>query len=415
MKQLLRSQWTQTRRWLQGKPVRLQPLLCATLDRDDVALARAWRAQPGQWQSRAPVDEFTRQFCHWLGVRRGWAFMGGRAALYAIVQALELKAGDEVVLPAFTCQCVLNACTYQGVRVRWADIENQSFGMDADALSKVLGPATKAIMIQHSFGLINRDFERLLQLARERGLWVIEDCAHATGAEWRGRKLGTFGDIALFSSERSKIINTIHGGIVVAQHDTLARRMDAIHARAAVPSDAEIARLLNTVEYGWYVHKHRWRPFTAAWAEWRFGAQVLAQMQPEEFEGRFVPRYAQRMVAPVAALGLNQLAKMAHYQEKRRAGAAHWDAWCDKQGLRRPLVLPDSQPAYLRYPVLVEPQQRADLRWVADRLGMTAGVWFSSVTHPVARDSVGCPVGEDAVRRVLNLPTIFVEAVRASP
>ncbi|MGL6070962.1 DegT/DnrJ/EryC1/StrS family aminotransferase [Craterilacuibacter sp.] len=70
-------------------------------------------------------------------------------------------------------------------------------------------------MIQHSFGLVGQHFEALLALARERNLLVIEDCAHALGARWQGQKLGTFGDAAVFSFERSKIITTIHGGMAV--------------------------------------------------------------------------------------------------------------------------------------------------------------------------------------------------------
>lgn len=402
------NQWNQLQRLLRGKPVRLTPVLSATLDQDDVALARTWLGRRSDWYAQAPVADFVDHFCRWLGVPRGWAFMGGRASLYAIVRALDLQPGDEVIVPAFTCQCVANAYEYHGVRVRFADIETHTYGIAADTLQAALTPATKAIMIQHTFGLVSRDFCRLLDAARARGLWVIEDCAHATGATWQGRKIGSFGDIAFFSSERSKIINTIHGGIVVTGRCDLARRMDEVYAQSSLPDEATIERQLNTVLHNWYVYKHRWRPLTADWAQWRYHARIVPQMQPEEYQGQFVAQYAQRMVAPVAALGLNQMRKLEHYRNKRREGAAHWDDWCQQQGLDRPLVLPDSEPAFLRYPVMVAPERKADLGWAADALGVMAGSWFTTITHPVPRNLETCPVGVEATRRVINLPTIFV-------
>lgn len=394
-------------RVLDGRPACPAPLLSATLESDDAALAGQWLARPAQWHDEGPVREWERQFADWLGAGEAFAFMGGRAALYAVVQALDLRAGDAVVVPAFTCQCVVNAFRYHGIDLVYADIDPDTYGLDAASVERALTPACKAVMLQYSFGLISRDLEATLALARQRRLKVIEDCAHATGASLRGRKLGTFGDIAIFSSERSKIINTIHGGTVVTRDPALIERMRGIRRAAPLPDAGKIEKLLDTVIHNHYTYAHPQRWLTAQWAEWRYGRRILPQMFAEEFRGEYCAHYRERMPAPVAALALNQLRKIDGFHRRRLHAAAHWDRWCEDQGYRKPLVVADSDPAFLRYPVCVAPEMKQDVGWAERQLDVIAGVWFTSAAHPLPLEPDNCPNGARAARECVNLPTLL--------
>ncbi len=394
-------------RLLRGQPPCPVPILSATLEADDAALAQHWLNQPEAWHDAGPVAEWEQVFADWLGVRGAFAFMGGRAALYAVVRALGLQAGDAVVVPAFTCQCVVNAFRYQGIDLVYADIDPGTYGLDVASVERVLTPACKAIMLQYSFGLISRDLEAVLALARQRQLKVIEDCAHATGASYRGRKLGTLGDVAIFSTERSKIINTIHGGTVATSDPLLIERMRDIQRNAPLPAAAKIGQLLNTVIHNHYTYAHAQRWLTAYWAKWRYGQRILPQMFAEEFRGEYCAHYSERMPAPVAALSLNQLRKIDGFHQRRLQAAAHWDAWCEREGYEKPLVVAASDPAFLRYPVCVAPEMKQDVRWAEEQLNVIAGVWFASAAHPLPLEPADCPVGARAARQCINLPTLL--------
>jgi len=113
------------------------------------------------------------------------------------------------------------------------------------------------------------------------------------------------------------------------------------------------------------------------------------------------------MPGAIAALGLNQLRKVDRYNERRRQSIRRWDDWCADHGYAKPLVVPDSVPVFLRYPVLVEPEKKHKTAWAARNLGVQLGVWFVSHIHPVATRVEGCPNADIAVRQCVNFPTLL--------
>lgn len=393
------------------QPLPRTPVLSATLGEDDVAIAKHWLMQSAdQWNAQDLVLTWERTFANWLGVDTATAWLGGRASLYAAVLALGLQAGDEVILPAFTCQCVVNAFRYHGIHIVYADIEAGTYGMDAASAAQLITPKTKAILIQYTFGLVSRDIEALLQLAAQHHLYVIEDCAHALGATWQGKRLGSLGDVAIFSSERSKIINTIHGGLVTTNDKKIAKRLKNLRQKAARPNAKKTEKLLNTVIHNYHVYADPERLHTGPVAQEKYADKILPQMFPEEFEGVFTPHYTESINAPIAALSLNQFGKMDIFHNRRMAAAAHWRRWCLEQGFQVPVVIENSVPTFLRYPVCVPEEKKRDRAWIEEALNITAGVWFTSATHPAPLALAHCPVGEKVARECINLPTLLPQA-----
>ncbi|MCG9057101.1 DegT/DnrJ/EryC1/StrS family aminotransferase [Laribacter hongkongensis] len=386
------------------------PLLSATLDRHDLETAERWLADPQLGNDTRLTGDWENRFARWLGGGTARAFMGGRAALLAVVRALGLGQGDEVIVPAFSCQCVANAIRFAGASVRYADIETDSFGLDLDATRAALGPATRAILLQHTFGLPSRDTAGLLRLAHERSLWVIEDCAHALGARWQGRLLGTLGDAAVFSFERSKIITCIHGGMAVVHDPYAADQLARLAERAPLPDDDSLRGQLASVVHDYWV---RAAPERRPAAEVLPGlpAAVLPQMWPEEFEGVWLERYGQRMPSSLADLAGQQFARLPEILARRQAQAAYWRDWALARGWQVADPQPDSEPVWLRFPVLPPDdalkQSPEALAALAAELGVEIGVWFTTAAHPVAVDLPDCPVGLSAARRCLNLPTLL--------
>jgi len=393
---------------LQGYPLTPPSLASMTLDQDDVDLALSWLRQPTHWGEADWGARYAAEFARWNGSQYAFAFMGGRVALSACIYALGLQPGDEVIVPGYTCVVVPNAFRYAQVKIIYSDIELETYGLDVEALASRITPRTRAILIHHLYGLVCRDYMAVLELARQRALWVIEDCAHATGAEYNGRKVGNYGDIAFYSSEQSKIFNTMQGGLAVTNRPEFASRLEAYYHQALYPEAERIERLLYMVGLSYYQFKHPQRWWRGPVATWQHGAKRLASTTPQEEQGIRPSYYGQKMAAPLAALGLNQIKKIDAYNARRRETAHRWDAWCQAHHYRPPAVVAQSTPVYLRYPVLVAPEKKQNRDWALREPGVALGVWFTSHLHPVPHPPLPeCPNATRAVQQCVNFPCLL--------
>lgn len=400
-------QFANLRRFFRGESLAPATFGTTTLDRDDVQTARRWLRNRQRWNETEVVQEYEQQFAVWNGSRHAFAFMGGRVALGAALHCLALGDGDEIILPGYTCVVVANAVKHAGAKAVYCDIELDTFGASVASVEKAISRRTKAIVIQHLYGLVCRDYEALLEVAERSGLVVVEDCAHATGAEFKGRKVGTRGRVGFYSSEQSKPMNTIQGGIVVTDDDELAVRLKQFQQDAPFPSADFVEALLYNVILQYYGRKHPQRWLLGDLAEVLYGDYHLLSTTNEELMGLRPAHYGCRMPAPVAGLGINQLQKLDRYNALRRGTAARWDRWCADHGYKPATVIPDSVPIFLRYPVIVEPERKLDRSWGKNELQMEVGEWFKGSLHPLSGVQADCPQASMAVERCINLPCLI--------
>ncbi|EAO0164590.1 aminotransferase class I/II-fold pyridoxal phosphate-dependent enzyme [Salmonella enterica] len=373
------------------------PLLNMSLSERENETAASWLSvDESQWQETENIRRLHQQISTIWQTPWVASFMGGRASLFAVIRTLGLKPGDQIVIPAFTCQCVANAISFNGIEVLFADIETDTYGLSARGLKNVLTQRTKAILIQYTFGLVCRDLEELLSIAHQNGLWVIEDCAHATGGTWRGRLLGTLGDIAFFSSERSKIVNTVHGGWVITANPLLGEKLNTVYLHSPAPDVHYTRRLLLTLRHAFAELKGR-NPV--------LNFEPVPQMQPAELSGLFTQQYSWKMSEPVAQLLILQLSKLEFILSRRNQGAAFWLEWTREQGLPQPAVRKDALNAWLRFPLLLTESKSSTINKLEKSLNVEAGVWFTTPIHPQPCNLPHCPEGTKASRYCINLPT----------
>ncbi len=169
------------------------------------------------------VKEFERQFAARLGVQHAYCASHGTAALHVAYAAIDPEPGDEFVTTSITDMGALTPILYQGAIPVFCDVDPRTLNVTAETIERVLSPRTKAIIVTHLFGQ-PCDMGPIMELARSRNIPVIEDCAQAFGARYRGQLVGTMGDIACFSLQQGKHITTGEGGVVVTNRDDLARR-----------------------------------------------------------------------------------------------------------------------------------------------------------------------------------------------
>jgi perosamine synthetase len=384
------------------------PLGSGTLNYDDVIIAKKQLRNRGLWTDESTEKRYARDLAQWNGSKYAFAFLGGRVALSACIYALNIKPGDEVILPGYTCVVVPNAFHFAGVKTVYSDIELDTYGLDASLIKKKITARTKAIVLHHLFGLVCRDYETILEIGREHNIPIIEDCAHAAGALFKNKKVGNYGDLAFYSTEQSKIFNTIQGGFVTTNSDLLKQRLEDFYNQAPYPNSQRIEKQLYNVGMHYYKYKHPLRKWTGKIEDALHRDKIYDSTTEEEIKGIKPKDYGCKLPAALAMIGLNQLRKVDLYNEIRRKNAKRWAQWCEINNYQKPLIISHSIPVFLRYPVLVEPEKKSKPQWAYNELGITLGRWFISPIHPSRERRVeGCPNAEEAVRRCINFPTIF--------
>ncbi len=311
------------------------------------------------WVVQGPfVRQFEEHFSAFIGAACAVATSSCTTALHLAVRCLDLKPGDEVIVPAFTWVSTANVVEYAGARPIFCDIDLDTFNLDANLLEALVTPRTVGVIPVHLFGLC-ANMDTILPFARRHGLWVVEDAACGLGAKQRGRHAGTFGAVACFSFHPRKSITTGEGGMLTTAKPEVDRLARSLRDHGGSVSDLE---------------RH-----TSG------GAPLLGAF---EHLG-----YNYRMTDIQAALGCSQLARAERMLKERAARAHAYDvALADVPWLRTPAVPEGDVHGYQSYVCLFRPEtpsldnverlharrnavmQRLDSRGISTRQGTHAPV-----------------------------------------
>ncbi|GAA2773713.1 DegT/DnrJ/EryC1/StrS family aminotransferase [Kitasatospora cinereorecta] len=162
------------------------------------------------------IGEFEKEFARFVGTRHAIAYSSGTSALHAMCVAAGLGEGDEIIAPAYTFFATATPFAYEGVRVVFADADGWG-NLDPADLPSLLTKRTRAVIVTHMWGN-PCDMTAIAQFCRDNDLLLLEDCSHAHFAAWAGHRVGTFGAMAVFSTNQ-KAITTGEGGVLVTDHD----------------------------------------------------------------------------------------------------------------------------------------------------------------------------------------------------
>jgi dTDP-4-amino-4,6-dideoxygalactose transaminase len=337
-------------------------------------------------------------------------FARGRVALYAILRALDIGPGDEVILPAFTCVAVPNAILYAGARPVWVDIDPRTYTVDPAAAEAAITPRTRLILAQNAFGL-SADLVALEAVAELHGLEVVDDCCQGLGGRDRGRLNGTTAPLSFFSTQWSKPISTGLGGFAVAQGEAMARRLRGLEADAVEPSPLRVAALRALfLARGRAGRGSVFRAGRTAYRALSRVGLVPGSSSRDELEGTTMPeRFLARLSEPQAAFGVRGMADLAAAVARRQAIAHRYSGWLSEHGRTAAEEPADSEHAFLRYPLRVNDRSR--FRAAAERVGVDLGDWFVSPIHPLTEGLErwaflpgSAPHAERAAREMVNLP-----------
>lgn len=308
------------------------------------------------------VGEFENKFSEYIGVKHGIAVANGTLALHLALMALGINDGDEVIVPTFTYIASANAITYTGAKPVFVDSLSESWQIDPDDVEKKITNKTRAIMVVHLYGQ-PCDMDRIMEIARNHDLFVIEDCAEAIGTKYKGKYVGSFGDIAAFSFYGNKTITCGEGGMVLTNDETLYAR--ALHLKGQ-----------GLAQYRQYWHD--------------------------------IIGYNYRMTNISAAIGLAQLENVEDFISRKRQIAQWYTELLKDVPVEIHKEMKDCIHTYWMYSILVpEVEQRDDLRKIlADKGVETRPIFYPIHTMPMyAVKYQKHPVAEDIGWRGMNLPS----------
>lgn len=334
----------------------------------------------------------------------------GRVALRALLKALGIGPGDEVALQAFTCVAVPEGIMAAGARPLYIDIESDGLNMDAADLQRKLTPQTKAIVVQHTFG-IPAEMDALMPVASRAGIPVIEDCCHTLESSYRGRAAGTFGLGAFYSFEWGKPVVVGIGGAARLNDEALAARVRSEYSAYLEPPRWKVARL--QVQYA--AHCILYRPslfWPVRTLYHRLGSLGAAESNYNPIQaGRIAGDFSWRMAAPLQSRLRRKLGRLAELTRHSREVAAQYQNGLRSPSVRLPTIPGGCDWVPCRFPLRAV--DKPSLLRKARAANVELAEWYATPIHPLKREEWplihyqpgSCLAAEQRCVEIVTLPT----------
>ena len=348
-----------------------------TIDEADIqAVERVLRSD---YLTTGPaVGAFEEKVAGYAGAKYAAAVSNGTAALHTACLAAGIGPGDEVITSPITFAASANCVLYCGGRPVFADIDPATYNLSPEEIEKKITPRTKAVIPVHFAGR-PCEMDAIGEIAKKHGLTVIEDGAHALGAAYHGRRIGTFSDMTIFSFHPVKPITTGEGGMVVTDDEKLYQRLKLFRSHGITREEWEMEGSAPEQGEGWYYQ------------------QVALG-------------FNYRMTDLQAALGASQMDKLDGFLQKRREIAARYSrAFAEVPGIGIPEWPKEMESGWHLYVIRIQEKERAEVYRRLQEAGIGANVHYIPVyRHPYYQrhgyGEVCCPRAEELYRQIISLP-----------
>ncbi len=340
-----------------------------------------------------------------------FTYFRGRVALYWILKALGIGHGDEVATQAFTCLAVPEAILACGAKPVFIDIEPNGYNLDPDDLRRKISSHTRAVVAQHTFG-IPASMPRIMKVAAEAGIPVLEDCCHTYQSSINGKSVGSFGAASFYSFEWGKPIAIGIGGSAYVNDPTLKRRVGELYSELCAPGfvsqlkllvQASLFQLLYRPRFYWLL-RSAFHMFSKAGAGTGNYNPVRSMGDAaEDFQLSMVPSFRRRLADKLQHIEAHT--KHSHWLVE------HYHQIIDDSNAVHLQHSPDVKPVFSRYPLQVNDKERVLAQAREQRVEVAD--WYRTPVHPLTKEHAGavhydsdaCPCAEERSREVISLPT----------
>ncbi|HOD88481.1 MAG: L-glutamine:2-deoxy-scyllo-inosose aminotransferase [Bacteroidetes bacterium ADurb.Bin028] len=335
----------------------------------------------------------------------------GRVSLYVILQAMNVKEGDEVIIPAYTCVVVPNPIIYLGAKPVYVDIDKDNLCMDINLLEKNITEKTKVIICQNTYGL-SANVDTIVEIAKKHNLYTIEDCTHGFGGFYKNQPNGSYCDAAFYSMQWNKPFSSGIGGFLTINNAELLENINKIDRQKAKPGFLTKLNLkllffakryfLNNTTYWFLLNFYRWLSKNNLVTGSSSGNEISDIKMPDNF----LMDYSQTQ----AKEGLRNIKKLPKLLALRKNNALKYTEFLLKNN--KVFVKKDlfENHSFLKYPILVK--NRDKFFDLARKHKIELGDWFNSPIHPVQNNfekwemyPEKYPIANYTSQHVVNLPT----------
>lgn len=396
---------------MDSKPISIS--LSPNTQIDDVLLALKLIFCPWSYKKGKAIEKLENEFKKYFNVKHAISFNSGRSSLFAILKSLELRLESEVMLQAFTCNAASNPIIWAGLEPKYVDCDKKDFNIDIKDLKLKMTPKSKAIIVQHTFGM-PANMKEICDFAKENNLILIEDCAHSLGAEYDGKKIGTFSKAAFFSFSRDKIISSVYGGMVITNNDDLADKIMKFQKEIKFPSYFWIFQqllhpvLMNLIILPIYSFINLGKIFLVFFQI----CHILSKaVHWKEKRGRMPSYFPKKMPDALAILAFRQFKKLEAFNNHRKMIVDFYYENIKNKSYTLSERFPERKSVFLRF-TLMHPKAHQIIWQAWKDNNILIGDWYTTPIAPfdtrledVKYQKGSCPTAEALAKSTFNLPT----------
>ena len=361
------------------------------------------------------IMQYEKQFSNLIGKGFCISYASARMGFYEIMEAINITENDEVIILGSTCSVMINAILRRKAIPRFSDINPETFGSDYKSIKEKINSRTKLIVAQHSFG-IPCNIKPIVRLAKQKKIFLIEDCALTLGSKIEGKIVGNFGDAAIFSTDHSKPINTIIGGFVYTKNKELFFELKEMQKNLPSLNKSKQIAIWNQLNFEKnYCHPNSYGKFAFAnkirnYTKKYFGGEEAFLIDDfYSYPGKNYP-YPAKIPTFLAALGLIEIKRWPKIRRERIDNMQRLIKFFESREKQIPPIYKkkDIEIIPLRF-VWVEKNQLI-MKKLSDFID-TSWIWFKKpiieTIGPLKnyKYKIGsCPLSEIIGKEVVNLP-----------
>jgi perosamine synthetase len=392
------------------KPISIS--LSPNTEKDDIFLALKLLFQPWRWKKEKKNYSLLleKKFKDYLPVNHAFSFNSGRSCLMAILSSLNLEKNDEILLQTFTCNAAVNPILWSNLKPVFIDVNQDDFNINIQDLKNKITVKTKAVIVQHTFGL-PAELDEIIEICQKNNLILIEDCAHSLASKYKGKNVGVFGQVSFFSFSRDKIISSVYGGIAVTNDEKIAEKIKEYQQNINYPSFFWIKQqLLHPVLMNWLILPSYRFLGKYLLISFQFLNILSKAVHWREKRGLKPSYFPKKMPNSLAVLALNQFEKLEKFNQHRKKLA--WFYYQELKNTKFKLVpeKKDRENIFLRFTVRHEKAHQIIKK--AWQKNILIGDWYTSLIAPndtklekFGYNTGDCLIAEKLAKQTLNLPT----------
>jgi len=355
------------------------------------------------------IAKWETTFARYLGVRHAIAVSSGRSGMEFILRSLELNRADEVIIPAYTLKDLIGIIQFIGLVPVPADIHPETFNIDPISVAKRLTECTKVILATHLFGTPCQ-IDKILEMAKQKSIFVIEDCAHSVGSEFKGRKTGSFGDASFFSLDTTKPINSYGGGVIATNNTELAEKIRKALGHYEIQNKVPLKKIIAAFLENWLLPTPLSFPALYLLASGRWNKKMSALYRavqklsaPRQFFTQLDSKHLTGFTDFQAFVGLKKLKTLDERNARRREQASLFKSLLSKKVI--PQQVGDGiSPNYYFFVALL-PSNIWEARRFLLKHGIDAGIGAEIADDcGIFLGRTDCPNAREVFQHAIQLP-----------